>query len=82
MQDLKDVVSRKETPVLLAKKVQRHSQEADGDLHRGHGHKYVLDAADDQPVVAAVGKAEGEDVLKDHHAGEGFDGDVACKVHC
>lgn len=72
-----------EAAIPLPKHVHGHAQQTDADLDTGDDDKCAPHAARHprrDPIIGKVGQDEGEDVLEDEQAGEGFDGDVAVGV--
>ena len=56
----------------------RYSQQAQDNLYTADSHEDSLWTGLCQIVVPVECQAEGEHVLEDHHACEGFDGDLTC----
>lgn len=79
MRDLKQIIPIKETSTPLPKHIHRDTEQTHRDLHARDDHEGLLHARVHEPVVGEVREDEGEEVLEDEEAGEGFDGDLACE---
>lgn len=63
----------------LGKLTHRNRQQTDADLNRANGYKRCARAGrDHEPVVCKKGEDETKDVFEKQHAGECFDGNLAC----
>lgn len=80
MQHFQNVMPRKETPVSLPKEIQRNRKQADANFHTAHNVEHIVYPVLHKPLVAAVRKAKGKEVLEDHHTREGFNRHVTCFV--
>jgi hypothetical protein len=70
-------MSSEETSVPFPKDVQRDSEHTNRNLHARNTLENVGYTSLLQPIIARPRQTEREDIFKDHHASEGFDGDVA-----